>query len=136
MYINGGAFLRYVRPSKCPVCNSELKIVKLECEKCKTKIEGEFKGCDFCNLTPEEQYFLKIFVKCKGSIKEIEKELDISYPTVKSRLNQLITALGFEDKQLEDEKKDKKRERGIILGKLDRGEITSSEALKELEKLK
>lgn len=111
MYIKGGVFLRYVRPSKCPVCNSELKIVKLECEKCKTKIEGEFKGCDFCNLTPEEQYFLKIFVKCKGSIKEIEKELDISYPTVKSRLNQLITALGFEDKELEDEKKDKKRER-------------------------
>ena len=87
MYIKGGVFLRYVRPSKCPVCNSELKI-------------------------------------------------DISYPTVKSRLNQLITALGFEDKELEDEKKDKKREREIILGKLDRGEITSSEALKELEKLK
>lgn len=107
--------MRYVRPSKCPVCNSELKIVKLECEKCKTKIEGEFKGCDFCNLTPEEQYFLKIFVKCKGSIKEIEKELDISYPTVKSRLNQLITALGFEDKELEDEKKIKKGRGGLYL---------------------
>ncbi|MGG5460399.1 DUF2089 domain-containing protein [Clostridium sp. B9] len=128
--------MKYVRPSKCPVCNSELKIVKLECEKCNTKIEGDFRGCDFCNLTQEEQYFLKIFVKCKGSIKEIEKELDISYPTVKSRLNQLITALGFEDKETEEEKLDKKKSRALILEKLDRGEISSTEALKELEKFK
>ena len=113
---------------KCPVCQSKLKVVKLHCDHCKTSIEGSFELDKFSYLSKEEKLFIEIFIKNRGNIKEIEKDLGISYPTVRRNLDQVISALGYSVKPSEEEVSKKE-----ILEKLSKGEITSDEALKKLK---
>ena len=113
---------------KCPVCGDELFVSKLSCHNCHTHIEGDFSLCKFCKLSDEQKNFIEIFIKSRGNIKEIEKEMGISYPTVRGKLENVIESLGYSPKY--DEKKIDKKE---ILRKLDIGEITSDEALKMLQ---
>jgi hypothetical protein len=114
----------------CPVCNKEMEVTHLHCHNCGTSIEGQFDICRFCRLTTEETQFLETFIKCKGNIKEVEKELDISYPTVKRKLNQAINSLGYNlDSTKEDKRGEKRKE---VLNKLERGEISSEEAVELL----
>lgn len=113
---------------KCPVCGEELFVTKLTCHNCHTHIEGDFSLCKFCKLTDEQKNFVEIFIKSRGNIKEIEKEMGISYPTVRGKLENVIEALGYSPKYSEP-KVDKKE----ILSRLDSGEITSEEALKLLQ---
>lgn len=113
---------------KCPVCGDELFVSKLSCHNCHTHIEGDFSLCKFCKLSDEQKDFIEIFIKSRGNIKEIEKEMGISYPTVRGKLENVIESLGYSPKY--DEKKIDKKE---ILRKLDIGEITSDEALKMLQ---
>jgi len=85
-------------------------------------------------LSQESLEFIEIFVKNRGNIKEMERELGISYPTVRSRLNDVITELGYEvDEENNSEVSDKRKE---ILQRLDAGEIGASEAAEILSKLK
>lgn len=77
--------------------------------------------------------FIEVFIKCRGNIKDVEKELGISYPTVSNRLDGIIQALGYHIEQDDREEKDRKQE---ILAALERGELTSQEAAKQLRKLK
>lgn len=113
---------------KCPVCGDELHVTKLSCYNCGTQIEGDFTLCKFCRLTDEQKGFVEIFIKSRGNIKEIEKELGISYPTVRGKLENVIEALGYSPKYSETEvnKKD-------ILERLSKGEISSKEAVKLLK---
>ncbi len=113
---------------KCPICNSKLKVVRLQCESCKTGIDGNFELDKFSYLTDEQKEFIEIFVKNRGNIKEIEKDLGISYPTVRRNLDQVIEALGYSVKPSEEEVNKKE-----ILEKLSLGELTSEEALKRLK---
>lgn len=89
----GGALMSKESLGKCPFCGENMKITKLYCSSCNTSIEGEFELCDFCKLSKEQKKFIKIFLKNKGSIKEMERELSISYPTVKNRLESIVSAL-------------------------------------------
>lgn len=115
---------------KCPVCNSELCVTELSCKRCKTKISGEFYLNNFCKLDKEKLYFAEIFIKNRGNIKEIEKELGISYPTVRKLLDEVINALGYSTKtEIND------TEKNDILEKLKKGEINSNEALNLLNNL-
>jgi len=119
---------------KCPVCNEGLVITKLSCPNCHTQIEGKFTLCKFCYLTQDQKNFLEAFVKCRGNLKELEKELNISYPTIKSRLENLRSALGFrEETDFADENYIDSRE---VLEKLSKGEISVEEAKKLLRKIK
>ena len=111
----------------CPVCDSELKVTELTCKRCKTKISGEFELCKFCRLDKEQKYFAEMFIKNRGNIKEIEKELGISYPTVRRLLDEVIEALGYKD-----EAKKSQVNQSTILEKLSKGEISSEKALKLL----
>ncbi len=113
---------------KCPVCGDELFVSKLSCHNCHTHIEGDFSLCKFCKLSDEQKDFIEIFIKSRGNIKEIEKEMGISYPTVRGKLENVIESLGYSPKY-EEKKIDKKE----ILRRLDIGEITSEEALKMLQ---
>lgn len=113
---------------KCPVCDDELHVSKLSCSNCKTNIEGEFDLCKFCRLSHEEKSFVEIFIKSRGNIKEIEKEMGISYPTVRNKLENVIESLGYSPKYTRPEVN--KRE---ILEQLSRGEIRSDEAIKLLQ---
>lgn len=118
---------------KCPVCHQELEVTRLKCRFCGTAIEGTFELCKFCRLDPEQVNFVEIFIKCRGNIKEVEKELNISYPTVRSKLDQVIRALGYEvGSAPEDDKATKRKE---VLDMLNNGELSSKEAIKLLKEL-
>ncbi len=111
----------------CPICSGELKVERLACKKCGTGIEGDFDLNKFSRLTREQQDFVEIFLKQRGNIKEIEKELGISYPTVRGRLDNVIKALGYNPKENEE-----RLDRMEILQRLNDGEISAEEAEKLL----
>ncbi|NLW27789.1 DUF2089 domain-containing protein [Acetivibrio saccincola] len=114
---------------KCPVCGGDTSITKIRCSKCKTTIEGDFDLCKFCRLTPEQKEFIDVFIKCRGNIKEIEKELGISYPTVKNKIEDVVMALGHKVDDRVYESIDRKE----ILDRLNNGEISVDEALELLK---
>jgi len=106
----------------CPICESDLIVTKLKCVNCETEISGKFQLSKFNYLSKEHLYFIEVFIKNRGSIKQIEKELGISYPTVKKNLDDVIQSLGYE---VSEEDKIKKED---IFKKLEKGEITALEA--------
>ena len=111
----------------CPVCDNKLKVTQLSCKSCGTQINGEFELCKFCQLEKEQKYFAEIFIKNRGNIKEIEKELGISYPTVRRLLDEVIEALGYKEQVRYD-----LVNQSEVLEKLSKGEISSDQALKLL----
>jgi hypothetical protein len=126
--------VKFKAPNCCPVCSRELMISSLSCNHCQTRIEGSFSSCKFCRLPVEQQEFIEVFLKCRGSIKDVEKELGISYPTVRNRLDGVIQALGYRvQKQDDGEDKISKQE---ILEALEKGEISTQEAARLLRKAK
>ena len=129
--------MKYKAPGKCPVCGERLSITKLGCPKCSTSIEGDFQPCEFCRLPEEDLVFVKVFIKCRGNIKDVEKELGISYPTVRGKLDAVIRSLGFEvtAKEVVQEREVKDAARNEILDQLSKGEITAKEATEKLKKL-
>ncbi|UWP58189.1 DUF2089 domain-containing protein [Ruminococcus gauvreauii] len=114
--------------SRCPVCDQELTVVRLKCDACDTVIENNFRLGKFDYLSDEELYFTETFIRCRGNIKEVEKELGISYPTVRSKLDAVIKKLGYETEP--DEQAAKKEE---ILKALENGEITAEQAIAQLK---
>ena len=113
--------------SQCPVCGGRLQVIKLKCDKCDTVIENDFRLNKFDYLSEQELFFIETFIRCRGNIKEVEKELKISYPTVRSRLDEVIEKLGYKPAPSPDNKKKE------ILDALERGEITPEEALEQMK---
>jgi hypothetical protein len=79
----------------CPVCSSELTITRLQCHSCGTTLEGEFSVGRFGRLDREQVALLESFLRSRGNLRDMERELGISYPTVRARVESLIRALGF-----------------------------------------
>ena len=115
---------------KCPICQGNLIVSELTCTSCNTKINGEFNLSKFDNLTPDQQNFALIFIKNEGNIKLIEKEMNISYPTVKKNLSDLINSLGFEEVNVYE---NSKMTRDEILAAVKNKEMTLDEAYKLLK---
>lgn len=91
-------------------------------------IEGSFELPALAKLTIEDQVFVMAFVGCHGSIKEMEKNFGVSYPTIKSRLNKISEQLQLVDMNPAPSKAD-------ILEKLNRKEITAQQAAEMLRSL-
>lgn len=83
--------------STCPVCQGELLISRLHCRSCGTALEGEFGVGRFGRLSREQLALLESFLRSRGNLKEMERELGISYPTVRGRVDALVRALGLAD---------------------------------------
>jgi hypothetical protein len=81
--------------STCPVCSGELAVTRLHCRSCGTTLEGEFSVGRFGRLTKEQLTLLESFLRSRGNLRDMERELGISYPTVRSRVEALVRALGF-----------------------------------------
>ena len=81
--------------STCPVCASELAVTRLHCRSCGTTLEGDFSVGRFGRLNREQLTLLESFLRSRGNLREMERELGISYPTVRSRVEALVRALGF-----------------------------------------
>lgn len=112
--------------SHCPICENELTITRLHCDKCQIEINGAFSLSKLSLLTKEQLKFVEVFLKNSGSIKAIEKDLNISYPTVKKLLNDVLKTLGYEVSENVENKDSLKRQE--ILDRLASKEITYDEA--------
>ena len=121
----------YKAPGKCPVCEGEFAITKLTCSSCGSELSGYYEGCKFCSLSDADRYFIEIFMKNRGSIKEVEKELGISYPTVRGKLDDVIRAMGYMPSEPVE-----KVDNSDILKKLEQGEISPKEAAEMIKERK
>ena len=141
--------------STCPVCEGELLISRLHCRSCGTALEGEFGVGRFGRLSKEQLALLESFLRARGNLKEMERELGISYPTVRGRVDALVRALGLADGgeapelDIEDDTEDDEEdlepmadagadmaaERRAILERLSRREIAADEAAAALREL-
>lgn len=132
----------------CPVCSGELTIARLHCRSCGTALEGEFGVGRFGRLDREQLSLLEGFLRSRGNLKEMERELGISYPTVRGRVDALVRALGLADGDATDAddafesdveastaETDVAAERRTILERLARKEIGAEEAAAALRAL-
>jgi hypothetical protein len=120
----------YPVPTECPICHDELLVARLVCRNCGTALEGRFNLGRLFQLTPDQLHFVEVFLRCEGRINRVQEELGLSYPTVRSRLVEVIGALGYEVGE-EREAGDERRQE--VLGRLARREITSEEAFRLLQ---
>lgn len=93
----------YRAPHECPICHGKLTITEVSCPSCGTRMQGSFEGCRFCSLSPEETSFLVTFLRSRGSIKDVERELGVSYPTVRAALDNLLRSLGLDGRGGEEQ---------------------------------
>ena len=120
---------------RCPVCGDELGVTRLHCGACDTQIEGRFRLGRFQRLAPEQLAFLEVFVKNRGIIKDVEAELNISYPTVRARLDDALRAMGYptgdvaSPRQTRDQNREQNRQ---VLEDLRHRRITAEEAARRL----
>lgn len=105
--------------------NDEFTVTRVKLEETGISIEGEFELPPLAKLSWEDQVFIAMFVKCHGSIKQMEKTFGVSYPTIKSRLNSINKRIGLLETSTI-------RDRGQILNQLENGEISPQEAAKRM----
>lgn len=86
----------HMAPRQCPVCSGELHVARLQCDTCQTGLEGKFSLGRFAKLSREQLAFVEAFLACRGKIKDVEQLLGVSYPTVVARLDEVVSAMGFE----------------------------------------
>ncbi len=99
-------------------------------------IEGRFELPQMARLNFEDQVFVTAFVRCHGSIKEMEQIFGVSYPTIKSRLNRIAQSLEFVETNVAPSRAEVRTEiRGAIMDRLKAGEISAADAIRELEAL-
>jgi hypothetical protein len=122
----------------CPSCGSDLMVTHLICPTCKTMIQGEYKPCPYCKLPPKRAELLEAFLKARGNLREMERELGISYWTIRRMIDDLIQELGFEERPIGvDGQIGVEAQVQTVLDRLDRGEISADAAeaiLSQLER--
>ncbi|MBN1639984.1 MAG: DUF2089 domain-containing protein [Anaerolineae bacterium] len=115
----------------CPVCGETLSVTRLYCRTCDSTLEGHFTLGRFYQLTPEQMAFVETFIRCEGKMTRVQEELGMSYPTVRSRLNDVIRGLGYEVNESKSEVSPEERQ--AILEQLAAGDISSEEAIQLLQ---
>jgi hypothetical protein len=124
----------------CPVCTSELHVTRLHCDTCGTSIEGQFSVGRFARLTRDQLALLESFLRARGNLRELERELGVSYPTVRNRFEQVLRALDLSDGAPlpepeavpEAETRIDPAARRAVLERLARKEISAEQAAAEL----
>jgi hypothetical protein len=85
--------MTYELPTICPVCHEKFIVKQLGCDNCNSVLEGNFELNKLSRLPSEMQQFVITFLRCRGNIREMEKILEISYPTVRARIDEIVAAL-------------------------------------------
>ncbi len=117
-----------MRIHECPFCKGELRLKKMECMKCGVSFEGEFYTSPILALSEEQQTFIELFVLSSGSLKEMAGILGVTYPTVRSRLDEIIKLLKKQIGRREDYKRE-------LLDKVDKGKIAPEKAAEIIRNL-
>lgn len=121
---------------KCPACGDELVVTQLRCHGCETEVHGQFSTSLFCKLSPEDLAFAEMFIRLRGNVREMERELGVAYNAVRNRLDEVIERLGFEADSPPSESRTRRRrsrtrrslDRASVLNQLERGDITPDQA--------
>lgn len=127
----------YQTPSICPICGDKLMVTRLTCPSCDTTLEGRYQFSRLEQLSPEQRAFVELFVRCDGKLNWVAQELKLSYPSVRSRLDEVIRAMGYEVREAPplEEKQRLANARREVLDLLAAGKITSEEAIRRLQDL-
>jgi hypothetical protein len=115
---------------KCPVCGDRLHVTQLHCRTCDSTLEGQFSLGRFYQLPSDQLAFIETFIRCEGKLTRLQDELGISYPTARTRLTEVIRALGYEVR--EEPTPPSSDERKEILQRLATGDLQSDEAVELL----
>lgn len=128
----------YPLPTTCHICGQTYHVTELHCGHCHTAVSGQFALGRLHQLTPEQLDFIEIFIACEGKINRVEQELNLSYPAVRSRLHEVIRALGREVGESNDPppaeqptaatSEAKNETRREILRRVSQGELSTEEA--------
>lgn len=116
---------------RCPICHDELGVTRLHCESCGTTLEGSFSLGPLQRLSQEQIQFVEAFIRARGSLKDVGAELNMSYPTVNSRLNDILMTLGYGDRVKVPDSQDAPstgERRREILTQVREGKISAAEA--------
>ena len=120
-------------PTKSPFSGGDIVVTRFYCPETDVSVEGRFSvSAPFAQLTPEQLEFVELFVRSEGKISRMEGELDMSYPTIRNRLRDIVRAMGYELGQ-EDLQNLSEDERRNILQDLDQGKLTFEEAMQLLQ---
>ena len=127
----------------CPACDGRLVPKELACKDCGLVVQTRFAGNEFVGLDDDNLHVLRIFVACEGRIRDMERALGVSYPTVKSRLARLRDVLGVgeapakaEQPRTVDVERPQPERPGDVLDRFEAGEIGFEEALQSIRRLK
>ena len=118
-------------PRHCPVCGETLSLTRLSCDDCGTELAGHFPTCEYCSLPAEDRATLRVFLKSRGNMKELERHLGVSYPTARTRFDAILVKLGMES-ALDAPEREGAEETQSVLDLLAKGEIDVEEALRRL----
>jgi hypothetical protein len=116
-----------VKPSgKCPYCYIVMEVERMRCPECEVTVEGSFPVPLLMRLKPEQLDFVERFVIASGSLKEMAKEMGVSYPTVRNRLDGVIETLRGRQASEEERRSD-------IMDALEAGKISADEAAERIK---
>lgn len=115
-------------PGTCPFCGKKTVTTRVECKGCHSSFEGTFELPKLVSLDEASQDFIEKFLVARGNMKEMQTELGLSYPTVRARLDEIVTKLGY---PAEEEIGITKNE---VLDLLENGEVSSEEAVELIRK--
>src|SRR5262245_58897941 len=96
-------------------------------------LEGSFELPPLARLSAEDQIFVAAFVRCHGSIKQMEKFFGVSYPTIKNRHNRIGAQLPFVEVEPAPEPEPKRASASDLLARLERGEMSARDVIAELK---
>jgi hypothetical protein len=113
-------------PRSCPVCSEQLALTRLSCTACGTELSGSFESCEFCSLSADDREALRVFLRSRGNMKEVERHLGVSYPTARARFDALLGRLGITPETSPAPSK------LDVLQQLARGELEVDDALKQI----
>jgi hypothetical protein len=119
-------------PETCPSCGGDLHVTTLACDACGTEVNGHFTRARLVNLSEPHASFLEMFIRLRGNVKEMERNLGLSYPTVRARLEDALRAAGFGP---DAGGEDVKTRRITILSRLRSGELSAAEAAIQLKRI-
>lgn len=106
-------------PSSCPSCGGSLLVVRLACAECGTEVTGEFELCPVCRLDGDIKNLYDLFIQARGNVKQVQRDLGLSYPTVRARIEEMFRHLGQDGAP---------RDPQTVLAKVRSGELSVDEA--------
>ena len=119
---------------KCPACQNDVIVTRIRCTRCECEVIGEFQPTIFNRLTPENLAFVETFVRLRGNVREMARELRVPYSTIRNHLDDVIKALGFATGTLPEGEDLSTASQQEVLNRLESGEISVEDAAEELKK--